>query len=35
LVKDHRTDFESTDPESVIEGDLIKLSEAYLRWIKS
>ena len=35
LVKDHRTDFESTDPEGVLEGDLLPLSEAYLRWIKA
>ena len=35
LVKDHRTDFESTDPESVLEGKLLPLSEAYLRWIKN
>ncbi len=34
LVKDNRTDYESTDPESVLEGELIALSEAYLRWIK-
>lgn len=34
LVKDHRTDYESTDPESVLEGDLLPLSESYLRWIK-
>lgn len=34
LVKDHRTEFESTDPESVLEGELLPLSEAYLRWIK-
>lgn len=34
LVKDHRTDYESTDPESVIEGELLPLSEAYLKWIK-
>jgi peptide chain release factor 2 len=34
LVKDHRTDYESTDPESVLEGDVLALSEAYLRWIK-
>ena len=34
LVKDHRTDFESTDPESVLEGDLLPLCEAYLKWIK-
>ncbi|MFA6105776.1 MAG: peptide chain release factor 2 [Patescibacteria group bacterium] len=35
LVKDHRTEFESTDPESVLEGKLLPLSEAYLKWIKS
>lgn len=34
LVKDNRTDYESTDPESVLEGELLPLSEAYLRWIK-
>jgi peptide chain release factor 2 len=34
LVKDHRTDYESTDPESVLEGSVLPLSEAYLKWIK-
>jgi len=34
LVKDHRSDYESTNPEAVLEGDLLPLSEAYLRWIK-
>lgn len=34
LVKDHRTDFESADPEGVLEGNLLPLSESYLRWIK-
>ncbi|TSC84672.1 MAG: peptide chain release factor 2 [Parcubacteria group bacterium Gr01-1014_13] len=34
LVKDHRTEYESADPESVLEGELLPLSEAYLRWIK-
>ena len=34
LVKDNRTEYESTDPESVLEGELLPLSEAYLRWIK-
>ncbi len=34
LVKDHRTDYESTDPESVLEGELLPLCESYLRWIK-
>ena len=35
LVKDHRTDYESTDPEGVLEGNLLPLCEAYLKWIKS
>ena len=35
LVKDHRTDYESTDPEGVLEGELMPLSEAYLKWIKT
>lgn len=30
LVKDHRTDFESTDPESVLNGDLDNFIEKYL-----
>lgn len=34
LVKDHRTDYESTDPEGVLEGELMPLCESYLRWIK-
>ena len=34
LVKDHRTEYESTDPEGVLEGELLPLCEAYLRWIK-
>jgi len=34
MVKDHRTEYESADPEGVLEGDLLPLSEAYLRWIK-
>lgn len=34
LVKDHRTEYESTDPESVLEGEVLPLSESYLRWIK-
>ena len=34
LVKDHRTGYESTDPEGVLEGELLSLSESYLRWIK-
>jgi len=35
LVKDHRTEYESTDPEGVLEGNLLPLSEAYLKWIKA
>lgn len=34
LIKDHRTEYESTDPESVLEGELLSLCESYLRWIK-
>ncbi|PIT87094.1 MAG: peptide chain release factor 2 [Candidatus Magasanikbacteria bacterium CG10_big_fil_rev_8_21_14_0_10_40_10] len=34
LIKDHRTDYESTDPEGVLEGDLEALNESFLRWIK-
>jgi len=34
LVKDHRTEYESTNPEGVLEGDILPLAEAYLRWIK-
>ena len=31
LVKDHRTEFESNDPDSVLEGKLIEFVEARLR----
>lgn len=34
LIKDHRTDYETADPESVLEGELLPLCEAYLKWIK-
>lgn len=34
LVKDHRTEYESANPESVLEGELLPLCEAYLRWIR-
>ena len=35
LVKDLRTGFESSEPEKVLEGELIELSENYLRFLKS
>ncbi len=34
LVKDHRTDFSSTDVEAVLDGDLKDFIAAYLRWLK-
>lgn len=30
-VKDHRTDWESTDPDAVLDGDLLPVIESYLR----
>lgn len=33
LVKDHRTGFESTEPLKVLDGDLDKIVENYLRYI--
>ncbi|MCX6778796.1 MAG: peptide chain release factor 2 [Candidatus Magasanikbacteria bacterium] len=35
LVKDHRTDFESKDPDKVLNGDLIDFIEAYLKMRRS
>ncbi len=32
LVKDHRTGFESTNPELVLDGELNELMRAYLLW---
>lgn len=32
MVKDHRTDAETADPETVLDGDLDLFIEAYLRW---
>lgn len=32
LVKDHRTDFEISAAENVLEGDLDDFMDAYLRW---
>lgn len=34
MVNDHRTEYKSADPEGVLEGNLMTLSEAYLKWIK-
>lgn len=34
LVKDHRTKFESTNPDAVLDGNLQPFIEAYLRWGK-
>ncbi|KKR48910.1 MAG: Peptide chain release factor 2 [Candidatus Magasanikbacteria bacterium GW2011_GWC2_40_17] len=31
LVKDHRTEFESKDPDKVLDGDLLGFIEAYLK----
>ncbi len=32
LVKDHRTNFESTDPDAVLDGKLDEFIEKYLEW---
>lgn len=32
MVKDHRTDIESTQPDLVLDGDLMKFIEQYLIW---
>jgi len=34
LVKDHRTDYESTEIDRVLDGGLTGFMEAYLRWLK-
>lgn len=34
MVNDHRTELKLTDPESVLEGKLDELVEAFLRWRK-
>ncbi|MDD4477187.1 MAG: peptide chain release factor 2 [Patescibacteria group bacterium] len=34
MVKDHRTDYEASNPEDVLEGEILPLSEAYLKWLK-
>jgi len=33
LVKDHRTDFETTDPDSVLDGGLDEFVKSYLKYI--
>ncbi len=35
LVKDHRTNMERSDPDVVLDGDILPFIEAYLRWRKS
>ncbi|MEK7102435.1 MAG: peptide chain release factor-like protein, partial [Patescibacteria group bacterium] len=34
MVKDHRTDYETQETASVLDGDLDAFVEAYLRWKK-
>ncbi len=34
MAKDHRTDYETTDPEGLLEGDILPFSKAYLEWVK-
>ncbi|MFZ4631869.1 MAG: peptide chain release factor 2 [Patescibacteria group bacterium] len=35
LVKDHRNDYETSNVDAVLDGDLEKFMEAYLRWLKT
>ena len=35
MVKDHRTEYESSAPEKVLDGDLMPFVEAYLKYLKS
>jgi len=32
MIKDHRTNYETSNATSVLDGDIDELSEAYLRW---
>ena len=32
MVKDHRSNFESSQAEKVLDGDLDGFMDAYLRW---
>ena len=34
MVKDHRTEYETTEINKVLDGDLDNFAEAYLRWLK-
>lgn len=34
LVKDHRSEYETTDVDQVLDGELQPLIEAYLKWLK-
>lgn len=34
MVKDHRTEYETQDIDGVLDGDLEKFAEAYLKWDK-
>jgi peptide chain release factor 2 len=34
MIKDHRTDMQTGDIHSVMDGDIDIFIEAYLRWIK-
>jgi len=35
LVKDHRTEFESKEPDKVLDGELDDFIEAYLKWSRN
>lgn len=35
MVKDHRTEFESPQPELVLDGDIMEFIESYLVWLAS
>jgi peptide chain release factor 2 len=33
LVKDHRTEYETSNVQAVLDGDLDPFAESYLRWM--